>query len=449
MKDIEKMLSNVDFQNEKIPQKVHNKIEYALDNLDINEDHKSIKGIIQKIKNITIRKLATAVASIIIALAGGVTVYATFGGTISGRPVFEWMNMKFSSEYEEYKVEVEGEHISHNETTMELVSTISDDCYVLLEFDVKFSEEDKQVMKLGEKYITEKDFESLDQIDDEMMKHHLLKHYTEYKNDINIFSAEFENVFIDGQEAWLGKSQTVTKISDYEYKLYHIFFINDQNWNGKNEFKLTLRNCFINTDTMRLEGEYESYKLHTSTSGSGGSFYMDGEINVDVSKEKALENTKIIIPEIAEAKYKQMTKTVDKIEITPMQIIVRISTQIDNVSHQSLGSVMNKDYIGITDFKVLGEDGQELVATNYETRRTITYADGTVEEWSRGDIGTYKSFYNATMNLEEIIIIEKKEDTNNIKIIPTMRENIFRADGNIDEQKVKYGEFNIKIQDNK
>lgn len=425
MKDIDKLLRNNNIDDVNIPNSVENKIHYALNHLE----NKSIR-------NNYLKRIITAFISTILALLGSVTVYAAFGGTIGGRPVFEWMNIKFSDQYEEYRVEVKGENITHNQTTMELVSTICDDCYVLLEFNVKFSEEDKQLMKLGENYITDKDFENLEQMEDEMLKQHLFKHYTEYKNDINTFYAEFQEVLINDKQTWLGKTQTVTKISDYEYKVYHIFFITDKNWNGKNEFKLTLKNCFINTDTVRLSGEYGDYKLHTSTEGSGGNFYMDGEINVDVSKEKALENTEVIIPQVTEAKYKNMTKTVEKVELTPMQIIVRISTQINNVSLNSLSSTMNKDHIGMTEFKVLGEDGQELIATNYETRRTITYADGTVEEWARGDIGTYKNFSNATMNLEEIIIIEKKTDTKNIKIIPTVHERTYESDGTTNEQEI-------------
>jgi len=438
MKDIEKMLENVANKEVQIPPK----IQYRIQNTLQNKNKKSWKTCI--------KKLATAVASAIIVFVGGITVYAAFGGTILGRPVFKWAtNMKFSGEYEEYKVEVQGEHVSHNQTTMELVSTICDDCYVLLEFDVKFSEEDKKLMKLGENYITEKDFENLEQEDDEMMKQHLFKHYTEYKNDINTFYVEFQDVSINDKWTWLGKTQTVTKVSDYEYKLYHILFITDQNWNGENQFKLTLKQCFINTDTMRLSGEYGDYKLHTGTSGSGGCFYMDGEINVDVSKEKALENTRVIITEVQPAKYKHMAKTVEKVEITPMQIIVRVSTEITNVSHSSLANSRNKDHIGITNFEVYGDDGQKLTSTAQETKRTITYADGTVEQWHRGDIGTYKSFYNATMNLEEIIIIEKKADINNLKIVPTVDEITYTSPGSSErnEEEIVYGEFNIKLKD--
>lgn len=438
MKDIEKILEKASMQEIQIPLKVEHRIQYTLK----NKNKKSWK--------LSIKKIATVFASLIVILVGGVSAYAAFGGTILGRPIFKFGEMKFLDEYEEYQVKVDGQKLKHNETKMELVSTITDDCYILLEFDMIFSEEDKQLLKLGENYITEKDFESLEQVEDEMKKEYLLKHFTEYKDDINTFYAQFKHVNINDNPVYaLGRSQTVTKISDYEYKVYQIYYITDQIWNGKNEFKLTLERCFINTDTERITGDYsETGKLHMGTSGSGGCFYMDGEINVDVSKEKVLENTEIIIPDVNEVKYKQMTKTVEKIEITPMQIIVRISTQRDNVSLNNLSISWNKDYIGITDFDVYGDNGEKLTSTTYETRRTITYADGTVEEWSRGDIGTYKNFYNAKMELEEIIIIEKKEGINSLKIVPTVREVIWSSDRNErSEQEIEFGEINVQIKD--
>ena len=91
-----------------------------------------------------------------------------------------------------------------------------------------------------------------------------------------------------------------------------------------------------------------------------------------------------------------------------LQIIIKLKTQIDNVSLQSLSSTRNKDYIGIIDYNVYDTNGNKLNSFNIEKQRTITYSNGTTEEWAPGDIGTYKDFYGATMNLTEYIIIEKK-----------------------------------------
>lgn len=435
MKDIEKMLKNVANEEIQVPAKIHYKIQNTL-----KEKNK-------KQSNISIKKLVTSLASVIIVLVGGISVYASFGGTILGRPVFEFAKMKFLSEYEEYKVNVQDQQIAHKETTLELVSSICDEYYVLLEFDMKFSEEDKKLLKLGEKYITEKDFENAEQIEDEMTKQWKLEHYEEYKNDINTFYVEFQEVCIDSKPAWPGKTQTVEKISDYEYKVYHIFFLTEQNWSNKNEMDLTLKRCFINTATERVEGNHtKNGTLHMDTLGSGGYFYMDKEINVNISKERAQQNTETIIAEANEIKYKNMTKKVEQIEITPMQIVAKISTKINNVSLESLECTWHKDYIGITDFEVYDDKGEKLTSTNLEIKRTVTYEDGKVEHWGRGDIGTCDSFYNATMELEEIIIIEKKTGINSLKIVPTVQEIIWKNGRNERmEQQVELTQFNIVL----
>ena len=425
MKDIDKILQKNSIEDINIPSSVENKIHYALNNLG----NKSSK--INYLK-----RIITAFISTILALLGSVTVYAALGGTIGGRPVFGWAtNIKFSDQYEEYKVEIDGEYVTHDKTTMELVSTLSDDSYILLEFDVKFSEEDKKLMKLGENYITEKDFENLEQVEDEMMKQHLFKHYTEYKNDINTFYAEFQEAFINGKEVWLRKVQTVTKISDYEYKLYHMFFISDENWNGENELNLTLKKCFINTDTFRVSGDYGNYKLHNDTEGSGGNFYMNGEINIAVSKEKALEDTKIIIPETTvETKYKNMTKTVEQIKITPMQIIVKVSTKIENINANNFRKIQNMGN------KVYDENGIEL--SSFDCTLTEKFIHNG-KEISEGDLYDVKG--NSTMNISEIIIVEKTDNINELQIISSASERIWTEESGFESIDVTLDSMDINL----
>ena len=425
MIDIEKILQRNSIEDVNVPGCVENKIHYALNHLECKNS-----------KINYLKRIITAFISTIVALLGSVTVYAAFGGTIGGRPVFEWAaNIRFSDQYEEYKVEIEGEHITHNKTTMELISTLCDDSYVLLEFDVKLSEEDKHLMKLGENYITEKDFENLEQMEDEKMKQRLFKHYTEYKNDINTFYAEFQDVFINDKEVWLKKLQTVSKISENEYKLYHIFFIADQNWNGKKELKLTLKNCFINTDTIRLKGEYGNYKFHYDTEGSGENFYMDGEINVDVSKEKALENTKIIVPErTVESNYKNLTKTVEKIEITPMQIIIKVSTKIENVNANNFTNLLNMGN------NVYDENGEEITSFNCTLVNKFMHNG---KEISEGDLYDIKG--NSTMHISEIIIIEKDESITEFNIIPKISERIWTEEKGFESIDVKLNPMEVSL----
>ena len=172
---------------------------------------------------------------------------------------------------------------------------------------------------------------------------------------------------------------------------------------------------------------------------------LNGEFNIEVSKNKAVENTKVIKPESDQATYKHMTKKVEEIRITPLQIIAKVTTHIDNVSSNSLSSNRNKDYIGITDFRVYDNLGDELMSHNFEVKRTITYANGEVEEWSPGDIETYKSFYNAKMDLVEYLIIEKKEDMSSINIVTTVEERNF-FEGNYKVNKKELNPIIVEVK---
>ena len=142
---------------------------------------------------------------------------------------------------------------------------------------------------------------------------------------------------------------------------------------------------------------------------------------MNLSKKKALENTetKEINKEVLT--YKNMTKIVEKVTFTPMQTILKIKSVIKDVNLTSLQSTRDKNYIGAFYYKVYDNNGNELKEFNSEVSRSIKYEDGRIEEWARGDIGTYKYFKNATLELIDYMIIEKK-DIESLKIVPTVEE---------------------------
>ena len=169
------------------------------------------------------------------------------------------------------------------------------------------------------------------------------------------------------------------------------------------------------------------------------SIEIEGEFTVELSKSNAVENTKIIVPNNSEVNYKNMTKKIDEVKITPLQIIVKVTSTIDNVSMNSLSNIRDKDYIGHIEYNVYDNNGEQLSDYSFEIKRQITYSNGKSEEWSTGDIGTYKDFENATMELTEYIIIEKNEDTESLKIEP-----FERIDGK--EEQTELDEFNIDLK---
>ncbi len=435
MKDIEKVLQRANAEDKRIPQKVHNKIEYALKNLDTNEENKGIKSIIQTIKNSWIRKFATAITSIIIVLAGGVTVCVALRGSIDGKPVFEWISsgIKFSDEYSEYKEAVNGQKLKHGETTVELVSTIYDENYVLLEFDVHVSQEDKEYLRLGENMIED---EFIELKENESQKDLLIQEKEKgIKNIFYVgFNGNMENsIIVDGNSYCAGKLQTLTQISDYEYKLYQMYFLTQDMTKGNDEITLTFCN-----NVIRNQGDTGKNGGIANAQGNYRTFDLDGKINVKVSKKRISENTEIIIPEFNESRYKDMTQKVEKIRITPLHIIVTVSIQIDNIDSKNVNNMLNREA------KVFDENGIELTSYTSELNENFVYKGKEIDEDDVYDIKS-NATEKATMNISEIIIIERTENMNGLKIIPTISEQIWTKDSGNGTRQVELEALNIDL----
>ena len=127
MNNIEDLLEKANKKDINIPPRIEYKIQYAL-----KHKNKSNWGY-------GLKKLITVVVSLMIVLVGSVSVYAAFGGTIAGKPIMEWIGIKFSDEYDNYKENVVKQEITYNETKVDLISTVCDDAFTILEFDVKLS----------------------------------------------------------------------------------------------------------------------------------------------------------------------------------------------------------------------------------------------------------------------------------------------------------------------
>lgn len=402
MKDIDKILEMASMEEVEIPQKIQYRVKHTLKNKSCNKKYHLV------------RKLVTTMITMIVIFVGSIGVYAVNGGTIGGKPITEWLGIKFSDEYENYKVEVEGQELTNNETSVNLTSTVCDDGFTILEFDVKLSEKDKKELMIGEPILTEEYINS--SIDEEMEeeKERIISEYGE--KTIDSIYVSFNNklitdetgtylqglnnysITIDGEDFWIRprSAQTVTKLSDNEYKVYQMYFLTEKELGTKQEFTITLKDVVIEASDTQIEQEQVYLPI-------------SGEFNVKVSKEKAVENTKIIEPNCEEIKYKDMTKKVEKVMITPLQTIVKISSVYQNLSLEKLTNTKNANHINIIEYEAYDENGESLSVCSYETKRTITYEDGRIEEWEQGDIGTSKNFYNGKMELTEYVIIEKEE----------------------------------------
>ena len=417
MRDIEKILQRNSIDDVNIPDKVENKIHYALNHLESKSS-----------KINYLKRIIAAFVSTILALLGSVTVYAALGGTIGGKPIFEYAKsgIKFSDQYEEYKQEINGQNLKHNETTVTLASTIYEENYVLLEFSVKLTQEDYEYLRIG-KYMIENEFIELKE--NETFKDLLIKEkekgivntlYIGFNENLTNEFGGMNNIIINDKGYWTGRLQNVIKISDYEYKLYQMYFLTDKMTEGRDEISLTLKN-----NSIENRGDTGKNGGIANVAGNYRTFELDGEINVNISKSKISENTKIIIPENKISQYKNMVQKVEEIKITPLQIIAKVSIQINNVNHANFTNLLNKEA------KVYNNNnGKELTAYTYELTEKFNYKG---KEITEGDLYDIKG--DATMEISEIIIIEKSDNVTGLNIVPIIEERIWTKEsgyGNID-----------------
>ena len=439
MNEMDEIIKKKMQQDKYVPNSTQNVIDYTIRNCINRSKRPKIK-----FKN----RIITIILSIIMALLGSVTVYAVTSGKMNEIPFIKRLGLKFSDEYENYKDDDVFQEVKNAETSVDLISTVCDDGFTILEFDVKLSKDDKEELRLGESIITDEDLEDAKKLDEKYIgtinysdKYNTLMRF---KSVVNTIRLEFNknigelkrdyNIIIDNEKYYVKNQQKVLKVSDYEYIVYQMYFLTDEVLQNKNTFTLTLE-----LNEIANRGDEENYKgsakgVIVNTTHNKKSISIDGKFNVEVSKEKALENTKKIEPDNTIARYKNMSKNITEIKVTPLQIIVKLETKIENVSSSSLAGENDKDYIGRIDYNVSDDKGNELLKYSFESKRTITYSNGKVEEWSPGDIKTNKPLSGATMTLVEYIIIEKADDVKQINITPI-----------VDGDKVELETFKINL----
>lgn len=425
-----------------------------------------------------IRNVIIWIVSVLSVLCGSFGVYAATGGEINGIPAFEWIGINFSSSYVDYKQEVKETTTTYNKTSVELVGTLASDYVTVLEFDVKLSEEDKEFLRLGETVYMEQDDvnleESLKQIEenyqrtlssiDEMYsdeeeamaqqakdnykrqyeteKKFAKENVEENKKYINTLQLGFnkeqidgeidffenfphskDNIILDGEEIWCRNFEDVEKIADNEYKVYHVFLLTDDDLKGKTSYNITLKNNIIANNAQLKHGENPQYEGMTlsNTPNNARRIDIEGEFSVDVSKEKILADSNIIKLTDKKSSYKNVTQEIEEINVNPIQTIIRTKTIISGVSSNTRYDYGDEKQCPLwVEFKIKDENGKELKTQSFETKKILTKADGTVEEWYPGDIDGSSVYKDGTFELTEYIILENN-NTNKITITPSFQ----------------------------
>lgn len=558
MNDIEKILQTTSKEKFEVPQKVHQRVKYTLKNKKKTQNYYFMK------------KFITALASLMIIFIGSVGVYAACGGTIGGKPILDWFGIDFSDRYFEYVVPVENESIETNGAKLSLINTVCDDGFITFEFDLALKEDAKNQLGSIEKLEWMANTESL----------------VISFNDRAGISAHNNYIQIDGKIYDISSSkryQQVTKMSDYEYKIYQMYFLTDKELQGKADFTVTLDNIsivnmnetkdfksrvrsykkepesieellyksgsnqtideilknyddnstyiqikndpsisddfkvmlesawysdgnltlpdtqtglktFVKTyktkgstiedilkengieedietilarysdditidelrreyssdyDSVSKELSLEEYAMATDKidremsperkakrkeiftlvslyDGAEGlkekNIIMDGNFNVNLSKNAILEDTNVIPQESQTVAYKKMDINIDKVTVTPIQTIITLTSTINNASSDSMTHTYDKDYIGLLGYYVYDEEGNLLTNHQFEQKRTLILDNGKTIEWYSSDGVNNLTFNNATMILKNYITMKTDENLDSIKVVPYIQE---------------------------
>lgn len=405
------------------------------------------KGSYSKLKIVATFFLIIFSASII--ALSGLGVYAAFGGTISGVPVVEWLGIVFSNEYSNYVVPIENNEIVNHETKIKLLSSMCNEGFTVLEFDVTLSEEDKNTLRIGEKILSEEEIEKAkEEAGDRGLSNTMLE-AQKYVNSLNVIFNAKENrigtnnftVYIDDEEYWIRPrgQQKVEKISDYEFKVYQFYFLTDKELGDKKEFKFTVKDIVLTNGVNLNEIDLSvANGVLTNTANNERSINVDGNFEIMLSKAKALENSKIIEDINQETTYKHITQRINKVIVTPMQILVELKLDLKDISSTNVGNktIFNEQY------EVYSDDGTKLTLSEFETRRHIIYSNGKEEDWEVGDVPYVGNFSNANMEITIYLAVEKKDNVKSLKIKPVIPELPIR---NGEFERVEFDELNVEL----
>lgn len=402
MNNIEDILVSVSKNDVQIPIRVQNRIKYTLKNKTIKKHH-------------YFRKIITAIISIICTMAGTFGVYALTGGKIEGIPATDWLGIKFSSKYVDYKQPVENQKIVFKNTSVELTSTLCNEGITILEFDVKLSEEDAKKLKIGESIITEEYLQEQEKnkakaMEDAKKDAIMRKYYTEPRagkyissNDVTLTDDELNEAY-EKRIAEINKS-----IEEHQNSTYVPAISLNYMQEGGTYINWVSRNNSWSNDCQWFVRNNEETAID-----------LPGEFEVNVSKNDILKDSKVIENPGIKSEFRNITQTVEKVVASPVQTIVRINhsaTQQSSNAFAGRYSNPNIEYLPLTrEYKVYDANGKELSCFSTSNKNTLIYADGTREDYDYHDIPN-KKYSNAIWETIEYLLIENT-DTDYIKIVP-------------------------------
>ena len=339
------------------------------------EQAKRRGGIIIKIK-----KVISTIISLLGIMACGGVVFAAVSGILNINGIL------FSDEYVNYQEKVENQYLEKDGTKIELVSTMCDEGFLVLQFEVELSDSMLGMAERGYTYLSFNDKLLVDQ--------NGKKYLT--------FNGSNYNLLIDGEEYWLKgavRSEIMENIQNKDYTAYQLYFLPSDVVENKETFTITLDDVVVAISPD--EGEF---------------LEMDGSFEIEVSKEKAIKNTTTIENENASVKYERLTNKIEKVLQTPMQTIIKTSTLLEGATERNSTYLLAEDYIGHLEYKIYDQNNNELFLYTCISEFEYYYEDGTVKKIPISEIGEFEvRGYNA-IRQEEYIVTEKNKDINSLRI---------------------------------
>lgn len=337
-----------------------------------------------------IRKIITTLVSLLGIAACSGLVYAT----VTGKIKLGSQEIVFSEEYAKYEEKVEGQYLENDDARLELVSTMCDEGFLVLQFNLEI-EEDVFGEDWGLNYVS---------FNDEWIEEN---GYREL-----YLSGSNRNLTIDGENYWLkgaSDSEIIENEFNKNYTIYQLYFLPSDIINNKEEFTVTLNNVVI-----MINPDEENY------------IELDGEFNIDVSKEKALKDTTSFENEESTLNYERLTNRVEKVSETPLQTIINVSSLLEDVTIRNSVYLPAEDYIGTLEYKVFDQNGNELFMYNVISEYINYYEDGTEKHYSINELDDTEIVNEIDKTImKEYIVTEKNDDIKVLTIEVYERNDYF------------------------
>ena len=217
------------------------------------------------------------------------------------------------------------------------------------------------------------------------------------------------NITINGQEYHLrhNANQIIEEVNDSEYKIFQTYVLPKENYQKSENIILKLSNLEILANKTQL-GDTQKR------------IYILDNYEIKLQQNDSIKTLSNLSTANSINNNVKISQKIDYVSISPIQTTMKISTQLDNVNYEDLVNSNSENYIGQIDYEIYDENNNTVSSYKVETKRKITYSDGSTEEWETDSVTPSKYFKNAKLELTQFLICEKSSNNLTIK---TVNEN--------------------------